>query len=147
MEGRGIGQIEAVLLTARQAVRYHGVRPQQPPPGVLPETPLMAMVRVIRGGEAVAGEQVWRGGVSGWSGLGLHPPQPLPMDRTLKGVAYVSVWVLLWGTAASIADAVLLERGAYATGTAGQAVTFASYGLAAVVLAVRLAGRFLKPEA
>jgi hypothetical protein len=69
------------------------------------------------------------------------------MDRTLKGVAYVSVWVLLWGTAASIADAVLLERGAYAAGGAGQAITFASYGLAAVVLAVRLAGRFLKPEA
>ena len=67
-------------------------------------------------------------------------------DRTLKGVAYVSVWVLLWGTAASIADAVLLERGAYASGTAGQAITFASYGAAAVVLAVRLAGRFLKPE-
>jgi hypothetical protein len=41
---------------------------------------------------------------------------------------------------------VLLERGAYASGTAGQAITFASYGAAAVVLAVRLAGRFLKPE-
>jgi hypothetical protein len=41
---------------------------------------------------------------------------------------------------------VLLERGAYATGTAGQAITFASYGLAAVVLAVRLSGRFLKPQ-
>jgi hypothetical protein len=68
------------------------------------------------------------------------------MDRTLKGVAYVSVWVVLWGTAASIADAVLLERGAYATGTAGQAITFASYGIAAVVLAVRLSGRFLKAE-
>jgi hypothetical protein len=39
-----------------------------------------------------------------------------------------------------------LERGAYASGTAGQAITFASYGAAAVVLAVRLAGRFLKPE-
>jgi hypothetical protein len=41
---------------------------------------------------------------------------------------------------------VLLERGAYVSGTAGQAITFASYGAAAVVLAVRLAGRFLKPE-
>jgi len=68
------------------------------------------------------------------------------MDHTLKGVAYVSVWVVLWGTAASIADAVLLERDAYATGTAGQAITFASYGIAAVVLAVRLSGRFLKAE-
>ena len=67
------------------------------------------------------------------------------MNPTLRGVAYVSVWVLLWGIAASLADVVLLERGAYAAGTAGQAVTFVSYGIAAVVLAVRLSGRFLKP--
>ncbi|MCX5955315.1 MAG: hypothetical protein NTW51_02660 [Cyanobacteria bacterium] len=68
------------------------------------------------------------------------------MNPTLKGVAYVSVWVVLWGTAASVADFVLLERGAYEAGTTGQGITFASYGVAAVVLAVRLAGRFLKPE-
>jgi hypothetical protein len=66
------------------------------------------------------------------------------MSPTLRGIVYVSVWVLLWGTAASLADVVLLERGAYAAGTAGQAVTFASYGIAAVVLAVRLSGRFLR---
>ncbi|MEY3462997.1 MAG: hypothetical protein RLZZ468_775 [Cyanobacteriota bacterium] len=65
------------------------------------------------------------------------------MTPAFRGVVYVSVWVLLWGTAASLADAVLLERGAYAAGTAGQVVTFVSYGLAAVVLAVRLSGRFL----
>ena len=68
------------------------------------------------------------------------------MDRTLRGIAYVSVWVLFWGTAASLADVVLLERGAYTAGSAGQAITFASYGVATVVLAVRLAGRFLKQE-
>jgi hypothetical protein len=66
------------------------------------------------------------------------------MQRTLRGVAYVSVWVLLWGTAASLADAVLLERGAYAAGSGGQAITFVSYGAASVVLAIRLAGRFLR---
>ncbi|MCP9887323.1 hypothetical protein KBY96_05155 [Cyanobium sp. ATX 6A2] len=66
------------------------------------------------------------------------------MNPTLKGVAYVSVWVLLWGMAASLADVVLLERGAYVAGATGQVVTFASYGIAAVVLAVRLSGRFLK---
>ena len=65
------------------------------------------------------------------------------MNQSLKGVAYVSVWVLLWGTAASLADFVLLERGAYDAGTPGQAITFVAYGLAAVVLAVRLSGRFL----
>jgi len=66
------------------------------------------------------------------------------MNPTLKGIVYVSVWVMLWGTAASLADFVLLERGAYETGTSGQAITFASYGIAAVVLAVKLSGRFLK---
>ena len=69
------------------------------------------------------------------------------MNPSVKGVLYVSVWVMLWGTAASLADFVLLERGAYAAGTAGQVITFASYGMAAVVLAVRLSGRFLNPEA
>ena len=68
------------------------------------------------------------------------------MNPTLRGIAYVSVWVVLWGTAASLADFVLLARGASATGTLGQAITFASYGIAALVLAVRLSGRFLKPE-
>ena len=78
-------------------------------------------------------------------GLGLSSSS-LAMHRTLRGFAYVSVWVLIWGTAASLADTVLLQRGAYEAGTAGQAVTFASYGIASVVLAVRLARRFLRQE-
>jgi hypothetical protein len=69
------------------------------------------------------------------------------MNPTLKGVTYVSVWVMLWGTASSLADFVLLQRDVYEAGTSSQAVTFAAYGIAAAVLAVRLAGRFLKPEA
>ena len=68
------------------------------------------------------------------------------MNQTTRGVLYVSVWVMLWGTAASLADTVLLQRGAYEAGTAGQAITFASYGIASVVLAVRLAGRFLQQD-
>ena len=32
------------------------------------------------------------------------------MNPTLKGVAYVSVWVMLWGTASSLADFVLLQK-------------------------------------
>ena len=69
------------------------------------------------------------------------------MNPSIKGVLYVSVWVMLWGTAASLADFVLLERGAYAMGTLGQAITFVSYGIAAVVLALKLSSRFLKTDA
>lgn len=66
------------------------------------------------------------------------------MNPTLRGVVYVSVWVMLWGTAASLADFVLLERSAYESGSIGQGITFVSYGIATVVLAVRLSTRFLK---
>lgn len=69
------------------------------------------------------------------------------MEKTFRGVAYVSVWVLLWGTAASLADYLLLEREAYTPGTPGQIITFFSYGAASVVLAIRLAGRFLNDDA
>lgn len=68
------------------------------------------------------------------------------MDRTLKGVAYVSVWVLIWGTVASLIDFVLLEREVYAAASAGQALTFVGYGLAMVVLAWRYAPRFLSDD-
>jgi hypothetical protein len=72
------------------------------------------------------------------------------MQRSAKdirnGVIYVSVWVLIWGTLASVADAILLGRGAYETGTSGQALTFAAYGVAAVVLAIRYSPRFLNAD-
>ncbi|MEB3320661.1 MAG: hypothetical protein VKI63_06965 [Cyanobium sp.] len=67
------------------------------------------------------------------------------MPRLLKGIAYGSAWVLIWGTVASVVDLVLLEREVYAAGSEGQLLTFASYGLAATVLAARLSGRFLQP--
>lgn len=68
------------------------------------------------------------------------------MNSTIKGVSYVSAWVVLWGTAASLADFVLLQREVYGAGSAGQGITFLAYGVAAVVLAVRLAPRFLERD-
>jgi len=77
----------------------------------------------------VSGQQL------GW----IHEPHPArhPVRERL-GAAL--------GTAASLADFVLLQREAYATGSSGQAITFVAYGLASVVLAVRLSKRFLKPQ-
>lgn len=68
------------------------------------------------------------------------------VNQTAKGIFYVSAWVLIWGTAASLVDFVLLDRAVYTAGSSGQALTFAGYGLAAVVLAIRLAGRFLNAD-
>lgn len=68
------------------------------------------------------------------------------LSKTAKGVGYVSAWVLIWGTASSLVDYILLEREIYGPFSIGQAFTFAGYGLAAAVLAVKVAPRFLKPE-
>lgn len=65
------------------------------------------------------------------------------MNPKIKLAAYVSVWVLIWGIAASLADLVLLNRDIYNSGSLGQVITFSSYGAASVVLAFKLAKRFL----
>ncbi|MBJ7364282.1 MULTISPECIES: hypothetical protein [unclassified Synechococcus] len=65
------------------------------------------------------------------------------MNPKIKLAAYVSVWVLIWGIAASLADLVLLNRDIYSSGSLGQVITFSSYGAASVVLAFKLAKRFL----
>ena len=56
---------------------------------------------------------------------------------------YVSVWVVIWGTASSLVDWLLLHADLYQEGSFGQAATFIGYGAAASVLAVRLSSRFL----
>ena len=68
------------------------------------------------------------------------------MNPTLRGIAYVSVWVVIWGTVASLMDWMLLTGDVYATGSSGQAITFIAYGAATVVLATRFAGRFLRTD-
>ena len=65
------------------------------------------------------------------------------MNPVVRGVAYVSVWVILWGTLASLIDWVLLGAEVYPTGSFGQVATFVGYGAASVVMAVRFSGHFL----
>jgi hypothetical protein len=50
---------------------------------------------------------------------------------------------MIWGTIASLVDFALLGADLYDNGSLGQASTFASYGLAAIVLAWKLAPKFL----
>ena len=65
------------------------------------------------------------------------------MNPTVRGVVYVSVWVVIWGTVASLMDWLLLAGEVYGTGSSGQAVTFIAYAAATAVLATRFSGRFL----
>ena len=66
------------------------------------------------------------------------------MNIAVRGILYVSVWVVVWGTASSMIDWILLGGEVYETGSFGQVATFIGYGAACSVLAVRLSGRFLK---
>ena len=66
------------------------------------------------------------------------------MNPTLRGITYVSVWVVIWGTVASLMDWMLLTGEVYPSGSFGQAVTFVAYAAATVVLATRFAPRFLQ---
>ncbi len=68
------------------------------------------------------------------------------MNSTLRGITYVSTWVVIWGTVASLMDWMLLTGEVYETGTSGQALTFVAYGAASVVMAVRFAPRFLAED-
>ena len=52
----------------------------------------------------------------------------MTVGKTAKGVSYVSVWVLIWGTAASLVDYILLKREIYASFSIGQGFTFVGYG-------------------
>lgn len=50
---------------------------------------------------------------------------------------------MIWGTASSLVDWLLLNADLYQPGSFGQAATFIGYAAAASVLAVRLSNRFL----
>ncbi len=66
------------------------------------------------------------------------------MNNTVRGMLYVSAWVVVWGTASSVVDWLLLGGEVYEAGSFGQVATFIGYGAACSVLAVRLSGRFLQ---
>ena len=65
------------------------------------------------------------------------------MNSIVRGIFYVSVCVVVWGTVASLMDWMLLTEEVYTEGTSGQLFTFIAYGAATVVLATRFSSRFL----
>jgi TM2 domain-containing membrane protein YozV len=65
------------------------------------------------------------------------------MNSTVRGIVYVSVCVVVWGTVASLMDWMLLVEEVYTEGTSGQLFTVHRVWAATVVLATRFSSRFL----
>ncbi len=112
--------------------------------------PWLCRCRGVRGQIAPVGERVLGSYVADmsrlWRAILRSADGFITVGKTAKGVGYVSVWVLIWGTAASLVDYILLKREIYASFSIGQGFTFVGYGVAAAYLAVKLAPRFLKQE-
>ena len=56
--------------------------------------------------------------------------------KVIIGVSYVSLWVIVWGSVASIIDLPLLTSHVYMEGDLGQYATFSLSGALSVILAV-----------
>ena len=68
------------------------------------------------------------------------------MSSTLRGVGYVSVWVIVWGFVGSVIDWPLLQNDIYNVYSLGQAINFGGTALACIALAIKLAPRWLNSD-
>jgi len=57
--------------------------------------------------------------------------------KPLKTFLYISVWVMIWGSIASLIDFPLLKQGIYLEGTIGQYITFSSTAFLSILIAKR----------
>jgi len=58
--------------------------------------------------------------------------------KTLSGIAYVSAWVIVWGTIGSLIDFPLLQANIYIAGSLGQLLTFSITGVLSIVMGIYL---------
>ena len=63
--------------------------------------------------------------------------------KPLKTFLYISVWVMIWGSIASLIDFPLLKQGIYFEGTIGQYITFSSTGFLSILIAKRFYKNFV----
>ena len=60
------------------------------------------------------------------------------MEKTnnkLKVILYISVWVIIWGSVASLVDLPFLQNGIYSEGDLGQYFTFSFTAMIALISA------------
>ncbi len=63
------------------------------------------------------------------------------MAKIIKGIGYVSMWVIIWGTLGSIIDAPLLKLGLYNPGSFAQASTFIITAIISIFSGWKLYGK------
>ena len=66
------------------------------------------------------------------------------IKKSLFGVTYVSLWIIIWGSIASVIDRPLLDNGTYIEGSIGQFGTFSLSGAMISIVAILLFPRILK---
>ena len=64
--------------------------------------------------------------------------------KDFLGIAYVSIWVLLWGSVGSIIDFALLQKNIYQAGSIGQITTFTLTAILSIALGVILFPKFMQ---
>ena len=64
------------------------------------------------------------------------------MNNKFKVFLYISVWVIVWGSVASLIDFPLLKNGIYNEGDLGQYMTFSLTALISILLAKNTAKYF-----
>ena len=64
------------------------------------------------------------------------------MNNKFKVFLYISAWVIVWGSVASLIDFPLLKNGIYNEGDLGQYMTFSLTALISILLAKNTAKNF-----
>ena len=68
------------------------------------------------------------------------------MQKQLKGIGYVSIWVMIWGTLGSLIDFPLLENSVYEPGSIGQYITFSLTAITSIIIAIIFYPRIFKSD-
>tara|TARA_Y100001968_G_scaffold27943_1_gene21731 strand:+ start:694 stop:903 length:210 start_codon:yes stop_codon:yes gene_type:complete len=68
------------------------------------------------------------------------------MKKQFLGIAYVSAWVLIWGTIGSLIDYPLLQSSVYDAGSLGQYSTFSLTAFISIILALIIYPKIFNSE-
>ena len=62
----------------------------------------------------------------------------LKINNKFKIFLYISIWVIIWGSIASLIDLPFLKNGIYSEGDLGQYVTFSLTAMVAIIFSKKI---------